>query len=135
MKVETELELVNAIVRDLRSRGLKVAKDVANIYRCADIVMEDQDGVVWVIECKLSAISRALKQLEIHKLSADRVAVAIPFRRTRQSTIDRLNKAGAGLMYLMPDGSTEIAAPPQVHGMVWKTARQQLLQTLEKVAT
>lgn len=104
-----EDSVVEAISISLRNEGYQVAKEVANFYRSADIAAIDIDGNVIVIECKISNIGKALEQLEIHKLSADKVYIGTVYRKTRKDTKRKLEKAGVGLIYVKKDGQIEIA--------------------------
>src|SRR3990172_550737 len=99
-----EQQIVDIIVNFLRKSGHLVATEVANLYRSADIGVLDVAGEVWVIECKVSDIKRALKQIEIHKLSANKIFIGTVYRNTKDTTLHRIKEAGVGLIYVMPDG-------------------------------
>ena len=127
-----EAEVVKTVVDNLRSSGFQVETEMPNIYRSAVIVAVDSFSKVWVIECKISNVKRAVEQTRIHKLSADKVFIAMPFRKPRESTLQRVLDAGVGLMYVMPDGSiqTEVECPD--HDMVWEPAQQLLISRMER---
>jgi hypothetical protein len=118
--------IVDAVVTALNGQGFDVGTEVPNFYRSADVAAVTVGGEVWVIECKVSDISRAIEQARIHKLAADRVLVATPHRVTRSTTLQRLKCAGLGLMYVMPDGSvTEACEAPRNHSH-WPLAKERL---------
>jgi hypothetical protein len=125
-----EQVLVDAVVKNLNTQGFVVSTEVPVFYRSADVAAVDQDGRVWVIECKISDMSRALTQTRLHKLAADRVSVATPLRKTRDSTIGKLKAAGVGLMYVLPDGRIEEAYDPPESTKPWPQAREQLRRTI-----
>lgn len=104
-----EKEVVVQIVKSLKASGYTVATEISNLYRSADIALIDDNGSVWVIECKISDISKAIRQLETHKLSADKVFIGTPYRKTKPSTLRRIKEAGIGLLYLMSDGTIKKA--------------------------
>lgn len=119
-----EQVLVEAVVAELDKQGFHVSTEVPNFYRSADVAAVDQHGDVWVIECKISDMARAISQTKIHQLAADRVLVATPFRKTRPSTIAKLRSAGVGLMYVMPDGQVVEAFEAPKTDNPWQHARE-----------
>jgi len=122
--------VVEAVVQALSQQGFHVRTEVPNFYRSADVAAIDAEGDIWVIECKVSSMSRAIEQSKIHRLAADRVLVATPLRRTREETKNKLRCAGVGLIYVMPDGSVEEAykAPRTAHP--WCLARERLREAI-----
>jgi hypothetical protein len=125
-----EQSVVDAVVAELGRQGFCVNTEVPNFYRSADVAAVDKSGDVWVIECKVSDISRAIQQARIHQLAADRVLVATPFRRTRPSTLSRLQDAGIGLMYVMPDGGIAEAYEAPRTREPWEYARDTLRRAI-----
>lgn len=121
-----EKMIVDSIVKFWQDNGFKVATEVANFYRSADIAALDPAGKVCVVECKVSNVSRAIEQTKTHKISADKVFVGMPYRNTKQSTFDRLNDEGIGLIYVMPNGSIQVALDVSNHSSVWQLANQRL---------
>lgn len=127
-----EQVIVDSISGALRDEGFKVAIEVANLYRSADIAAIDTKGDIWVIECKISGIGRAIEQLKIHKISADKVFIGTYYKKTRETTLNRIKNAGIGLIYVMPDGSIyrSIKAPNNIN--LWKPARERLLKRIQE---
>ena len=103
--MKKERRVVNAITRALRRDGFLVATEVANFYRSADIAAIDQNGQVWIIECKISNIGQAIVQSRTHRLSANRVYIGVPQRKMRPTTLEKVRQAGIGLIYVRSDGS------------------------------
>ena len=95
-----ENEVVDIIIDHLKSLNFIVGKEVANFYRCADIAAISPTGEVWIIEGKLSNMKHAVKQLEIHKLSADKVFIGTPLRKLRQATKDMLSAENIGIIFV-----------------------------------
>lgn len=127
-----EQALVNSFVDFFISKGFTVATDVANLYRCADIAIVDDKKRIWVIECKVSDIGKAIIQLKTHKLSADKVIIGTFFRKTRRDTINRIRNEGIGLIYLMPDGSVVEAIEDEPKSTPWELARKTLLKRIQE---
>jgi len=126
----TEKTIVNAVVNELEGKGFRIAREVANFYRSADIGAVDHKGKVWVIECKVSNIGRAIEQSKTHKLSADKVFIATLQRKTKEVTLRRIREAGVGLLYVMSDGS--VSEPIEEPGLnePWGLAREKLLSRI-----
>lgn len=122
--------VVEAVVRSLRRKGFQVNTEVPNFHRSADVAAVDRQGNVWVIECKVSSLGRAIEQCVTHKLAADKVLVATPYRKTRDGTVQKLRTAGLGLMYVMPDGSIEKAFDPSRGHCPWNLARDRLRKAI-----
>ncbi len=123
-----EKDVVEAIVGNLTKMGFNVATEVPNLYRSANIAAVDISGNVWVIECKISSIGRAIHQLRIHQLGADMVFVGTPYRETREETLEMIRQAGVGLIYLMPDGSITEAIKPVCSNRSWPATKEKLRQ-------
>lgn len=126
----SEHVVVAAVADALASKGFRVAREVANFHRSADIGALRHDGEVWVVECKVSDISRAIVQVKTHKLAADKVYIAMPLRKTRESTLKRIREAGVGLLYVLPDGSLSEPVEEPAHEDPWPPARERLLQRI-----
>ena len=129
-----EIALVNSIVNELKSYGYTVNTEVPNLYRSADIALLDNDGEIWVIECKISDISKAIEQSKTHMLSADKVFIGTPYKKTKEKTINKLKEAGIGLIYLMNDGSINIALKESNKNNPYKPIRDKLLQRIWEIA-
>lgn len=124
--MKSEESLVDAVVSFLEGSGFVVQTEVPNAYRSADVAAIGQTGAIWVVECKVTNISKAIEQSKTHKLAADMVFVATPHRQTRGSTLEKLARAGVGLMYVMPDDTVEIAMEPSNGHIPWDLARERL---------
>ena len=122
--------IVNHLVQNFKNKGYKVATDVANIYRCADIALLDNNSSVWVIECKISAIKRALEQTKIHKLSADEVYIALPYKKLKEESLRKIRESDVGLIFVLPNGSVniEFKSPKQFH--TWQPAKNKLISNI-----
>ena len=129
-----EFSLVNSIVNELKSYGYTVNTEVPNLYRSADIAVIDNKGEIWIIECKISNIKKAIEQSKTHMLSADKVFIGTPFRKTTEKTIHKLKEAGIGLIYLMNDGSINIALEESNKNNPYKPIRDKLLQRIWETA-
>jgi hypothetical protein len=129
-----ERHLVSTVAQALRELGFRVATEIANLYRSADIAALDPKGDVWVVECKISNIGRAIEQSKTHKLSAEKVFIGTPLRVTRDSTLRRIRDAGIGLIYVMPDGSIRKAFDEPTTNDVWQPANQRLRQRIVEAA-
>lgn len=127
-----EAFIVDSLVKALSALGFKVATEVANFNRSADIAVVDNEETIWIIECKVSNISRAIEQLRTHKLSADKVFIGTFFRKTKKSTLNIIKKAGVGLIYIMPDGSinNDILEPRK--NVPWYPARDELYKRIKE---
>lgn len=125
-----EQTIVNAIVDTFTKGGFTVATEIANFYRSADIGALDKNGDVWVIECKVSSISQAIRQAKTHKLSADKVCIATFYKNTRETTLESIKKAGLGLFYVMPDGTVSKPVEIPKRNRPWELARQNLLKRI-----
>lgn len=126
----TEKTLVNAVVNALENQGFKVATEVANFYRSADIGAIDKNANVWIVECKLSNIGRAIEQGKIHKLSADKVFIATFAKKTKEATLRRIRQAGIGLIYVMSDGYLSDPIEQPAENNPWGLARERLVQRI-----
>lgn len=125
-----EREIVMAMSEHLHRQGFLVALEVPNLYRSADIAAVSDCGVVWVLECKVSCISRAIAQSRTHKLAADKVFIVTPYRNTKESTIAGIRDAGIGLIYLMPDGRLEIVIDDGSKDPPWEPAKKKLVRRI-----
>ncbi len=125
-----EKAIVNAVVDSLKIKGFKVSTEIANIYRSADICVLDNNGKVWVIECKVSNIGRAIQQTKVHKLSADKVFIATFYKKTRNETLRKIREAGVGLLYVMSDGTVSKPIEEPKQNKPWSLARDRLLQRI-----
>ena len=125
-----ENNIVNAVVNTLKNKGFKVATEVANFYRSADIGALDNYGNVWVVECKVANIGRAIEQSKTHKLSADKVFIATLQRKTKEVTLRRIREAGVGLIYVMSDGSVSEPIEEPGRNEPWGLARKKLLSRI-----
>ena len=94
----TEQTLVNRFVASLSPGADFIRTEIPNFNRSADIAIKQKNGEVWIIECKLSAVGKAIKQLHTHKLSADRVYIGLPKGRRTQTSIDKISMNGFGLL-------------------------------------
>jgi hypothetical protein len=130
--VMTELTLVEAVVNSLRHQGFKVATEVANFYRSADIGALDTNGNVWVVECKLSNISQAITQSKTHQLAADKVFIATIERKSQNQTLERIKAAGLGLIYVDYEGNVSKPVTLPCHKKPWILARERLLRRIEE---
>jgi hypothetical protein len=125
-----EAAIVNDIVTALKVSGFRVATEVPNLYRSADVAALDNEGNIWIVECKISNIGRAIIQSKTHKLSADKVFIGIPFRNAREDTLNRIRNAGLGLIYVMPDGSIDMIIEEEQIGNPWQPAKDKLRQRI-----
>jgi len=100
----TEKALVRQFVSALTSKAQFIGTEVSNFHRSADIAAIMENGEVWVVECKLSAISKAIEQLQTHMMSADKVYLGLPKKRRNIATIDKINTAGFGLLEIDEQG-------------------------------
>ncbi len=122
------------MVKSLKNKGFRVAKEVPNLYRCADIAaIDNREENIWIIECKISSISKAIEQSKTHKLSADKVYICTIFRKTREDTIKKIKQAGLGLIYIMPDDSIKIAFKHSVKNNPWIISKEQLRERILEV--
>ncbi len=126
----TEQTIVNAVVNTLTGDGFTVATEVANFYRSADVGVLATNGDIWIVECKVSSISQAIKQAKIHKLSADKVFIATFYKKTREITLRKIRDAGLGLLYVMPDGSVSKPVERPKRNKPWGLAKKKLLRRI-----
>ena len=129
MKVD-EKELVKAIASRLAHLGYCVATEVANFHRSADIAAIDSNGCIWIIECKVSSMKKAIQQSKTHKLSADKVFIGTSYKNTKSVTINKIREEGLGLIYVMPNGEIQIAVDEQKGSNPWQPARERLRQRI-----
>lgn len=125
--------IVNAIINHLEEMGFVVAKEVANFYRSADIAAISPFGLVWIIEGKLSNMKHAVKQLEIHKQSADRVFIGTPLRKLKKSTKDMIDKKGIGLIFVDKNLKVEVIPHDKTH-MPWDPSREILISRIRELS-
>lgn len=125
--------LVLNIISYLRSCGYKVATEIPNFHRSADIVAVDQENNLIIIECKVSSISQAIKQLKTHRNAADKVYLGTLLRRTKKSTLSLLSDAGIGIIYVNNRGSVCIFCEPSTENEPWLPAKEKLLNRMEEV--
>jgi len=126
--------IVDTIVNFWKSSGFTVATEIANFYRSADIAAIDNNGNIYIVECKVSSVGRAIDQIKTHKLSADKAYIGMPYRSTKQSTIDRIINAGVGLIYVMPDGTINEfidGSNPNVWDIAKIRLRSRILEAIE----
>lgn len=128
-----EQAIVNTIVHNLRKDGYTVATEVANFYRSADVVAVDNDSKIWIIECKVSDMKRALEQLRIHKMSADRVFIGTSFRKLQKNTLKRIRDAAVGLIFVMPNGRIKIELNCPKQDNIWAPAKEKLLSKFRNI--
>jgi len=126
----TERALVEAVVKGLQDKGFMVATEVPNFYRSADIGALDKVGNIWVVECKVSNIGRAIEQSKIHRLSADKVFIATFAKKTKEGTLRRIREAGIGLLYVMRDGYLSDPIEEPGDNNPWDLARERLLHRI-----
>jgi hypothetical protein len=126
----SEKAIVSAVVNALEGKGFKVATEVANFYRSADVGAVDCEGNVWVVECKVSNIGRAIEQAKIHRLAANKVFVATGQKKLREVSLSKIRKAGLGLLYVMEDGSISEAIGEPYSNEPWELARRELLERI-----
>jgi len=126
----TENNIVDAVVNTLKNKGFKVATEVANFYRSADIGALDNYGNVWVVECKVANIGRAIEQSKTHKLSADKVFIATFCKKMKEPTLCKIKEAGIGLLYVMSDGSLSKHIDAPGENKPWALARERLLNRI-----
>jgi hypothetical protein len=124
--IQTEREIVSLVVKHLKTQGFTVATEVADFHRSADVAAIDAQGYVVVIECKLNAIAKAIRQTRTHKLAADRVFVATTKKASRRATIERFRREGIGLIYVSENGDLEIIVPHLADGKTWEPANNRL---------
>jgi hypothetical protein len=127
-----EKKLVDRVVSELERRGFSVVTEVANLYRSADIAAVSSEGELWIVECKVSNMARAVEQSRTHKHAADRVYVATYHRKSKVSTVRRIRDAGLGLIYVMPDGTVEFEIDAPRDRGPWKPARDRLLERIQR---
>ncbi len=128
-----EDEVVDIIIGHLKSLHFIVAKEVGNFYRIADIAAISPSGEVWIIEGKLSSMKHAVKQLEVHKLSADRVFIGTPQRNLRRATIAMLESENIGVIFVDKSGKVDIS----VHdGDIdpFEPTRKELISTIKWIS-
>ncbi len=118
--------IVKVVVETLRGKGYKVATEVANFNRSADIAAIDPSGFVVVVECKMSNIRQALTQMRTHKHSADRLYIATPCRNMRSSTIEAIKDAGLGLFCVTLEGILNLEFEDGGTNHPWEPARDRL---------
>lgn len=128
----SEVEIVNIVYRHLIDSGCIVATEIANFSRCADIAAIDQDKNVLVVECKLNAIKKALKQIKTHRLSADKVFIATNFKSLKKQTLDNIKNAGIGLIFVMPDETVSYSIYPPSMQDPWGPARARLIKRIQE---
>lgn len=128
--INQEIKLVEAIVTSLKRLGYRVETEIANFHRSADIAAIDNDGFIWIIECKVSNMNRAIIQSKTHKLSADKVFIGTCHRNTKKNTLKKIREEGIGLIYVMPDGNINIAIEETTKGKPWRPARERLLKRI-----
>lgn len=126
-----EQALVDSVVNALEAKGFNVATEVPNSYRSADICAIDNKGDIWIIECKISSIGRAIEQSKTHMISADKVFIATFYKKTQEMTLKKIRAAGIGLFYVMPDGSLSKPIEKPTHNKPWKLSRNSLLKKIK----
>jgi len=126
-----EQAIVSSVVSAMLGKGFQVKTEVANFHRSADICLIDDEGEIWVIECKVSSISRAIEQSRTHKLAADKVFIATVHRKTTETIRDQIEKAGLGLLYVKPDGSVSEPIVMPKRNKPWRFARAILLSRIQ----
>ncbi len=126
---QSEDEVVDIIIAHLKSKGFVVAKEVANFYRSADIAAISPSGEVWIVEGKLASMKHAVKQLEVHKQSAERVFIGTPFRKLKQKTKKMLDKEAIGLIFTNESSVVEISVCTKTH-IPWGPSRKALMSRI-----
>lgn len=122
----TEKSLVNKLTKFLKSCNYEVAVEVANFYRSADIAVIDNNKKVWVIECKISSLKQAVRQLQVHKLAADKLYIATVKKNIRNETKQMLKKSGIGLIFILPDDTIEFNSEFNSTNVPWEPAKIRL---------
>lgn len=122
--------LVDSLVVHFLGKGFKVVTEVANLYRSADIALIDNEENIWIIECKVSDIGKAIRQLRTHRLSADRIFIGTFYKKTKKSTLERIKNEGIGLIYLMPDGNVIESPSETTNKRPWEPARNVLRERI-----
>lgn len=100
--------IVQVISNYLTRKGYFVANEISNLYRSADIVAVNEGNEVIVVECKVSAINKAIRQLKTHKLAADKIYIGTFCRNTRKDTLNKIADAGIGLIYVDLEGEVSL---------------------------
>jgi hypothetical protein len=127
-----EKDLVRSLVSHFTAKGFIVVTNVANLYRCADIALIDKEKRIWIIECKVTDMSKAIRQLKTHRLAADRVFIGTFYKKTHKSTLERIKSEGIGLIYLMPDDTVVVALPDSTSSSPWEPARSILFERIQE---
>ena len=127
-----EQVLVDTLVTALKEKGFCVFTEISNFYRSADIVVIDKEEKLWIIECKISDIAKAIKQLKTHRLSADKVYICTPFRKTKPNTMKRIENEGMGLIYIKENGEINFVLesysnPP------WELAKNKIFNRVKEL--
>jgi len=103
-----EKTIVIGIAGNFKSQGYLVATEIPNFHRCADIALINSDDEIWIIECKISNMGKAIEQGKTHRLSADKVYIGTNYKKTSKEIRNRLKHEGLGLIYLMSDGTLNV---------------------------
>lgn len=128
-----EIQIVEAIVKDLKEKGFKVATEVANFHRSVDIVALDEFKSLWAIECKVSDIGKAIVQLKTHQLSADKVFIATANKKMKYQTLKKIKEAGLGLFYVMEDGTVKLHFECSGENRPWLKSRNKLIRRIMEI--
>jgi hypothetical protein len=84
-----------------KSVGYKyVAMEVPFLSRCIDMVLINENGVIFTIEFKVHNIRQAIKQARDHSLGADYAFICTPEKRNLD--MDLLKKENIGLFIYNP---------------------------------
>jgi hypothetical protein len=75
-------------------------------------------------------MSKAIEQSGTHKLSADKVFIATIYRKTRESTLNKIKNKGIGLIYIMPDESIVIEIDACSDNKPWLPAKRNLVKRI-----
>lgn len=121
--------IVQTIVEYLKLKGYKVATEVANLHRSADIAAIDKNGNVVIIECKVSNIRKAIEQIKTHMNSADRVYIGIPSRNNWKKTLSTFNELGIGLIHVNNDGSIDMISESK-ENIPWHITRNKIKERI-----
>ncbi|MCE1169499.1 hypothetical protein SDC9_16346 [bioreactor metagenome] len=118
--------ITEVICHKLKRDGYKIAVEVPNFNRSADIAAISPCGEVLVIECKVSDIKQAVVQSITHRISADRVMIATYRKKLRSNTFNNLKQHNIGLYLVDENGSVEVGWQPTTREAIWPLRREQL---------
>lgn len=131
MLIRTEKEMVDSLISFFVREGYVTKTEVPTLGQSVDLVAS-KGSKLMLIEAKLNAWKKAIKQCTAHELVADHVCVAIGTVGVSEKCFSEMEKLGYGLIHCSPkNAECQWILKPDVNTKYWKAQRDVFVKTFE----